>query len=279
MIKSALPWYLWSLVLGLLVLPSGAALDFSTAPEGIIIPYREQTLGGVVLGKIETIHVREGEVVESGAVLIELRDELQALEVERRKLAKDRSAALEFARNRMLVLREELESTQKLFEQSRSVSQEEINRKKLDYEMAVSELKQLEQEIGLAEIDYQMAQEELEQRRIRAPHAGIITEILVEEGEISRPGQPLVSLVSIHQCYVKCYLDPKQAESLEMGQQVGVVVPLASDTIQLPGQIDLIAPTVDAASGLRQIRVLFENPDRRVAPGLSAFLVLDPPTD
>lgn len=268
--------FLWFFPLVLLVQPGPAEVNLAGAPEGLIIPFREQTLGGVVLGKIDRVNVREGDPVEADAVLIELEDALQRLEVERRRLAMDRSAALNFARNRVAVLKEELESTRKLYDQSRSVSQEEINRKQLDYAMAVSELKQLEQDVGLAEIEYQMAQEELEQRRIRAPHAGVVTEVQVEAGEIARPGQPMVSLVSVRQCYLQCHLDPRRAETLEVGQKVQVVVPLATEKVILEGKIDLIAPTVDAASGLRQVRVLFDNPERRVAPGMSAFVILNP---
>lgn len=252
--------------------------DFSGAPEGLIEPLREQTLGAVVLGKLATVHVKEGDAVAAGEILLEMDTDLQELELERRRLAMDMGAELKFARLRASVLQEELESTQELFEKSRSVSREEINRKTLDYQMAVSELERLEQEAQLAKVEYEMAKKELEQRRIRAPHAGTITSIQIEEGEICRPGQPLISMVDISQCYLKCHVDPEVAESLHHGRQVTVVVPLATEWIRIPGMVDLIAPTVDAASGLRRIRILFENPDNRVSPGMAAYALLEDPT-
>lgn len=251
--------------------------DIAGAPEGLIIPLREQTLGAVVLGEIDTIHFQEGDRVEAGTLLLEMNTDLQELEVERRRLATDKTAELEFARTRVDVLNEELESTQKLYEKSRSVSREEINRKTLDYKMAVSELKRLQQDVELAEIEHAMAREELDQRRIRAPHTGILTEIMVEEGEICRPGQPLISMVDVSQCYLKCHLEPEQAESLEAGQPVTVVVPLASEQVVLPGVVDLIYPTVDAASGLRRVRILFDNPGARVSPGMAGYVLFEPP--
>lgn len=240
------------------------------SPEGLIVPSREQVLGAVVLGQVRTISFREGEYVEKDGILLEMENKTQQLEVDRRRLLMESEAELEFARIRAQILEEELEAAEQLLERTRSVSREEINQRRLDYMMALTEVQRLEREQELAVIDYQLAEEELEKRRLRAPHSGTITRILVEEGEICQPGQPLLEMMDIRHCYLECHLSPELVALLELGQPVTVVVTQAGNTVELPGTIDLIAPTIDAASGLRRVRVLFENSELKVAPGQTA---------
>lgn len=253
----------------------GTVAESTSQPEGLIVPFREVTLGAVVLGRIDEIHFREGDRVRAGDLLLEMDTAMQELEVERRDLVRQTQVELEIAHERVTTLRQELESTRELFEKSRSISQEEVNRKKLDYQTAVAEVERLKREQQLAEVAYRMAVEEMEQRRIHAPHDGTVSEILVEAGEICQPGQPLLEMVDSGRCYLEVHLDTSQTNRLERGREVRLAVPVDSGQRTVTGTVDLIFPTVDAASGLRKVRILFDNPDRAVTPGLTARVLLD----
>lgn len=252
--------------------------NLSGLPEGIVKPLRDQTLSAVVLGKIAHVNVQKGDSVEKGEVLIEMDRSLQDLELEHRRITMDNEAQLKIARERLEILKSELESTRELFEEARSISREEINRKLLDYQSAQGQVEELKRERRLAEVEYEITQEEIERRLIRAPHGGQITDVLVEEGEVYQPGQPLLEMVDASECYVECNLDADRVEKLELGQVVQIIVEMAGSRTVFEGEIRVISPVIDAASGLRNIRVYFDNSENRVAPGRNAYLVIGEPS-
>ena len=63
----------------------------------------------------------------------------------------------------------------------------------------------------------------LDECRITAPREGIVDEIFYEEGELARPGTPLVRLVDISEVTATFYLPNAELGAVRIGQRARVV--------------------------------------------------------
>jgi RND family efflux transporter MFP subunit len=138
--------------------------------------------------------------------------------------------------------------------------------------------------------------------RIRAPFDGLVTEKLVEPGNMASPGQPLVRVEDTRGFRVEVRIDESRAAALTVGQPAEVVLDAAPDTalsgtlsevsraVRTDDRTTLIKVTVPNAAGLRSgsfARVRFAGgearralavpPDAVVAQGqvTSVFVVQD----
>ena len=259
---------------GLLLSIAFGTLPLSAA-SGLIEPLQQATLAPTVVGRIQRVLVKEGDVVKAGQVLVELEQDLESLEVERRRLVAENKSEIEIARERAALLEKEWQATAKLREATRSVSQEELDKKQIEYKLARAETAQLEVREQIELLEYKIAQAQLERRLIRAPNDGVITRVHAQPGEISEVRQPLAALVNASSCYFVANLDPSIAGRLRPGGSARVRVDTAGSgsPFEATGTVDSMSPVVDSASGLRRVKILLPNRDGRLTPGLVSTLV------
>ena len=236
--------------------------------QGIVEPAdREVKVGSRVPGLVEKIHVKEGDRVQKGAVLIEL-----ASETERAAVAAAR-ADLEGAQARLAISSLTARRAEELAkdgaisrdERDRSVSQANIDRAGLD--QARSRLSE--------------AQARVSQLSIRAPSAGTILKLSVRAGEYYSPegGASLVTLGDISKVRVRLDIDERFIGSVFVGQP-GYVVVEAYER-RFPGRVVEIAqrmgrknqrtddPTERIDTKIREV-VLELDDARDLVPGLRA---------
>ena len=215
-------------------------------PTGIIEPFLDVTLSTSVPGIVTTRKFEEGNFVKEGAVILELDSNIEELEVERRKIVRDEK-------------RRDFEGTQRLFKTTKGMSKEEVDKKEAEYKVAA--------------VEYDMAVEQKHRRQLIAPSGGVITEILIEAGEACQAYQPLVRVVDSRRCYLITNVEGRQANRLRLDQKVMLEVDLGEGKVVVPGAIVFLSPVVDPASGLQRIKILFENKDGRIRPGLTGFML------
>jgi multidrug resistance efflux pump len=171
---------------------------------------------------------------------------IEELEVERRKIVRDEK-------------RRDFEGTQRLFKTTKGMSKEEVDKKEAEYKVAA--------------VEFDMAVEQKHRRQLIAPSGGVITEILIEAGEACQAYQPLVRVVDSRRCYLITNVEGRQANRLRLDQKVMLEVDLGEGKVVVPGAIVFLSPVVDPASGLQRIKILFENKDGRIRPGLTGFML------
>jgi RND family efflux transporter MFP subunit len=271
--RAALPRWLIGLMATTLAAEPLAALE----ARGLVQPEWEATLAATVLGRVDRIAVREGDVVESGAVLLELERRSEQIDAARRRIVLESTAELEAARARRDLLQRELEASRRLFESTRSVSQEEVDQKALAVRLAQSEVEQLEQREEIERLEYEYAEEQVRRRTIVAPHSGVVVEILPKLGEVCEPRQPLVRMIDATRVRVVLDVEGLRLPPVRVGERVPVYLEQPGGELRVQGTIDFVAPVIDAASGLRRMRVVVENADGRVLPGVTARVRLGAP--
>lgn len=211
--------------------------------RGLVEPYREVNLSSSVQTFITDMKVREGAIVESGELLVQLYARSEELELERIGFAVQRRAF-------------ENRGAQNLFA-DKLISEDEAMEKKI--------------ELQLAQLQYDIVEERLALRSLRAPISGVVVERLYEKGEMVAVGEPILRVVDIATVYVSVYMTVEDARGFPVGAPVRLTFAELEDEVdELQGSVDFIDPRVDPASGLLQVRIIADNPDRIVKPGLRA---------
>jgi RND family efflux transporter MFP subunit len=260
---------------------AGGALcaDQPSAPHqlvpGITEPVHDSLLSASVAGTVQVIHFKEGDAVEAGAVILELDKSLEDLEVARRRSVYESRAELEAAEHRAVVLQADYESTKRLYDRSQSVSHDEVEKKELEYKLAVGERDRLAAAKERERIELDIAREQLARRMITAPFAGVITDIRVDLGVACEPHQPVVRVVELKRLYFVADIVPALTAGLTPGCEVKLHIDVPTGQREVRGTVDYLAPVVDPGSGLRRVKVIFENPDAAIAPGAVGRLELD----
>ncbi len=227
--------------------------------EGVTRPYRETTLSAAAPGIIATLPVREGDVVKKGQVVVELRSEHEALEVKRRTLLYQNESELQSAAARVATAQSEYESTLKVFEATGSVSREELDRKKLQYDLAIAEQLLARMNKERERLEMAIAEEALERRRVRSPLDGVVAGILIEEGEGCEVRQPLIVVVDTRQLIFQVNLEARELARFAPGQSVAVEIEYSGGLRALDGVVEFVSPVVDRASGLGVLKVRVAN--------------------
>ena len=241
---------------------------------GIASATFDAALGISLPGLVKALRVQPGDRVRAGDVLLELEDSAEKLEVERRTLVSKDRTELEAAQKKRDTLKRDLEVTRTLFETSRSVSREELEKRELEFLLSEADVKRLEVAEAREEIELRMATDALDRRRVRAPADGIVTKRYVEKGEYVVAQQPVMRLVNIDECYFTCNVPADASRRFEKAETLPVEFGLPAGPLSVEGRIVYRAPVVDPASGLREIRLRFVNRDHAVSPGEKGFVIL-----
>lgn len=254
--------------------PAQAQKPLSSA--GVTEPFLSVTTSAAVAGNITRRLVKEGDFVKAGQILLELEKRQEELEVQRRKLVMDSKAELNGAKARVETLKADAESTRKLFEATKSVSKDDVAKKELEYKMAAAEVDRLEMTEAREIIEHDMAKETLRERTLISPLDGYVVELFREAGESCKAQDPLIRLVDTRQFYFVSNVEAKTAYHLKVGQPLRVDVEAGKTTTTFTGKISFVSPVVDPASGLMKVKVLCQNPDGKVRPGVAGTMYFNP---
>ena len=217
--------------------------------EGITHPVLDSTLGSPNDGVIGGRYFDEGDAVEKGQVIVELSTEIERLDVERRKVA-------------MSLSEKEWDRLKQLTAKTSSVSAERLETAEGNYQ--------------IAKADYELARARLKDRQVIAPFSGVIADFLEHEvGEGTKVGNPLIRLVDTSRILFVCNLPYDVAGHLQKGQELPVKGAFQDLEKVVTGEITFISPVVDAASGLLRIKVVIDNPEQQIKPGVMALVQIN----
>jgi RND family efflux transporter MFP subunit len=263
-------------ILAVFLLCAGVAAPSRAGEEGvrgITEPVGHATLSARVPGVIRVIRVREGGRVAAGDVILELDREQEELEVARRKLVWESRAELDSAAERVATFKMDLDATRRLFEQSQSVSRDEMEKKELEYKLAVAEHERLKVAEERERIEYEMAVEQLARRSLVSPLGGVVTKVHLEVGESCEPNTPLADVADASRFHFLAGVDAATGRGLAPGDAVRFVAE-GEEGPGVAGEILFVSPVLDPASGLQAIKAVFDNTDGGIRPGTSGRMVL-----
>jgi len=222
-----------------------ALKDFAAKLEltGSVEPVRSAQLASTAEGVVKKMLVREGDQVTAGTLLAAI----------------TRKGGVEALLDAL----------------SRELAQEEDNLQRLSTLVAVGALpaEQLEQaEITREKIRVQLinAREAARDFDLRAPWSGVVSRVLVKEGELVAPRTPLLEIYDPASLMIKAAVPERYAVAIAIGMAVVIKLDAYPGQV-LAGTIAQVFPVLDARLRSRTIQIALDQP-RVLLPGMFARL-------
>lgn len=226
-----------------------------------------------VAGTVQTVHFREGALVNRGDLLLTIDPAPYAADVERAE------AQVDAAQARQSYARSEYERARRLLDE-RAIAQREADER-------INAQREADANLRAARAALQTAQLSLSYTQVRAPVAGRVGRLEITAGNLvaAGPGAPvLTTLVSVSPIYASFDADEqivtRALKTLPLGpgaraqiDRIPVQMGTAgSADTSFTGKLQLVDNQVDAASGTVRVRAVFDNADGSLIPGQFARL-------
>jgi RND family efflux transporter MFP subunit len=217
---------------------------------------------------IENVHVRRGEAVRRGQLLVTL-----AAGPERAALALARSRAqmqgeLKAAVARMDIAQKKAQRADELFKQ-KFISENARDEARAELQLATEELRRVRETQQLNELEAQRAAEVVAMRSIRSPLDGLVVEVMLSPGEFGAITfkDPIMRLAEIDPLYVEVVLPVSQYGQVKPGQKA-TVMPEAPVGGRYNTTVTLVDKVIDAASGTFGVRLELPNRKLQIPAGV-----------
>ena len=110
---------------------------------------------------------------------------------------------------------------------------------------------------------------------LHAPQAGVVTTLDVREGQRVTAGQTLMTVNGLSTVWVEAALPQAAAGTVRKGTPVVVAVD-ALPGRSFHGTVETLLPDVDAVTRTQRARIVLDNPDGVLSPGMFATVQLHP---
>ena len=205
----------------------------------VVEPNRIVTVSSEVSGRIERIPLEEGNKVSAGDLLIQLNTDLILPEFESAKAQVERDQ-IEF--ERITNLAKENAATQR--ELDNATSQLAISKARLEGIRA-----------------------RLERTSIFAPTAGVLNNLLVEEGEYVDPGNPVAQVVDTDTVKVVVEIPERDIAFFSLGDKAEIFVNIKGEDERLEGIVTFISELADPKTRSTRAEITLNNEQRLLRSG------------
>jgi RND family efflux transporter MFP subunit len=231
--------------------PSAGGLEAT----GSVDAARRASPGTILAGRVTAILKREGQRVRRGELLARVESGDVAARVAQAEAAVVAARAAEDNARRM---RERLE---------RLVPKQAASPRSLEEAVAVHEAALAN--LHAAEEGVLAARVMLSYGQIASPFDGVVVRRLVEEGDTAAPGMPMFVVEDTSSMKVEVSVPESASRGLKPGASAVVVVD-GSDAVPRDATLSEILPAADPATRTVTARVLLDNADAALRPGMFA---------
>ncbi|MBZ0068890.1 MAG: efflux RND transporter periplasmic adaptor subunit [Thiobacillus sp.] len=231
-----------------------------TRYAGEVRARHETDLAFRVAGRVQTRTVEVGTQVKAGQVIATLDPQDYALAVNAAQ------AQLTAAEADARLAQQDLQRFTELRTQN-FISQAELDRRRATIDAASARVRQLR-----AEAARQGNQQAY--TRLTVPHAGVITAITFESGQVVEAGQPVVQLAHTGEREVRIDVPENALETLRGARKLNIRL-WSMPGVNYAGRLRELSPMADAASRTYGARVSFLQPDAAVKLGMTATVDVD----
>ncbi len=249
-------------------------------------------VGSEITGVIAVRHVREGDAVKAGDLLLELRDDEQLARLREAEAALQQlidssrpqaQATLREAENNLEQAERELQRRETLFERKLLASEplEQARRAALTARVvrdrarfAASAVVEGGSEDQVLRQRLEAARANLAKTRIHAQVDGIVQTREVEPGDLVQPGRTLLTIARSGSSEILLPLDEKNLAPIELGQAARIIADAYPDRV-LPARVSFIAPSVDTARGTIDVHLDLLEPADFLRQGMTVSVNIE----
>lgn len=241
----------------------------------------EATLAADQPGVLAVVKPDEGQPVEKGELLVELRAEILKAALAVAEKEADTDVNLRFAEAQLKVSQAELD---KAMDANRrvigTVPLVELDRLRFTRDRAMLQIEQAEHELELNRLRVKEAEARVQALQIKAPFDGIVTEVQKSVGEAVAQGDPILQLVNTETVQVGGTLPTQDAKKLKPGHKVRVRLQSKKSDKEAKwydGELKFVAPTAGTIRGRLRVWAEVPNADKELLPGLMGTMVITVP--
>lgn len=220
-----------------------------------------------VSGYLDKVAFKDGADVKAGDLLFVIDDRIFQAEVARA------AAAVEQAKARLARLEKQATRAEELF-QKKVISEEDYDLNRFDRDEALASL-------DAATAQHDLAKLNVDFTKITAPSDGRISRRLVDPGNLVRADDtPLATIVSADPIHAYFDIDERTVLRLRRLAQEGKIKASRDARVEVQisladeqehrhmGVVDFEDNQIDSATGTLRVRLLIDNPNRLLSPGL-----------
>jgi len=234
---------------------NSSSISFS----GEVVASQASTLKTKLAGNIKKILVDVGDVVQNNQLLIQIdSDDLNA----QRQQAQ---AGINQAQKNFEIAQKDLKRFERLKE-SNSISEKELEQIQLQFEAAQSGLESAKQQLN--QVNAMMSY-----TQIRAPFSGVISNKMIQAGDMAMPGMPLLSISSAEKLEVKSNVSEAQITQLSKNQNIKIQVPSLEETFK--GKISEISNSSLGNGSQYFVKTSFDALPENVLSGMYAQILVE----
>jgi RND family efflux transporter MFP subunit len=243
-------------------LRSAAGQSNETSLDGVVEAVRQTRLSTQVAGAIVALQVKAGDRVKAGQELLRI----DASAAQQGVAAS--ASQVEAAQAQLKVAASEL-ARQRQLHQKQYISQAALERSQAQWEAAQAQVNALQAQTRVAQAQSGFF-------LLKAPYAGVVSEVAVTLGDMALPGRPLLTLHDPSALRVTAAVPQALLGSLSsrLDQVRYEINGLAGSAARLqPASVELL-PTIDAASHTAQIRLALPPAGAAGATGAASTTVM-----
>lgn len=262
------------------------SLVSTVTASGKIEPTRKVDISADITGRIIELPVEEGDWVQRSDLLVRIDPSQYEAAVARARagLSSSEASAIQSRANRDQARRALDRAEQLRLMDSTLVSDEQLEQARTSFDVADAVATSAQHQVEQARAALQEAQEQLAKTILRAPMAGQVTRLAVEEGEVAVPGTfsrdvgLLLTVSDLSVIQVTVNVDETDVVRLQLGDSTDVEIDAYPDT-SFMGRVTRIGQSAIqmAAAGAAgeqavdyEVEITLDNPPGDIRPDLSA---------
>jgi HlyD family secretion protein len=249
-------------------------------------------IGSELTGTLKARHVREGDRVKPGDLLLELVDTEQQARVREAEAAlqqlagssrRQAQAALAEAEANLAQAERERERRETLRERNLIPDEqvEQARRSELSARMVRDRAALQAKALAAGGTEEQVLQQrlaaaraQLARTRVVSPVSGTVQTRNVEPGDLVQPGRTLLEISTADAREIVVQVDEKNMARLAVGQPARIIADAYPDDV-LPARITFIAPAVDASRGTIDVHLNIDNSGSRLKQGMTVSATME----
>jgi RND family efflux transporter MFP subunit len=237
--------------------------------SGVAAAGKDSALSFKVSGTLQKIYVRVGDLVETDQLLAQLDDTDFKVDADG-AVANLRSseANAKGAETNVNTTRSNYARVERLYE-SGGVSLSEFERAKGDFKTAQAQLQAAYSQITTAQTSLAAAENQLAYTRLKAPFAGVINNIPLEENEVVPSGSQVMAISDLKSPEVKVNLSDLYISKVQPEMPVAIMFPALGKDAAFSGQVTEISYSATDSSTY-PVTIRIANPSEALRPGMAA---------
>ena len=250
-------------------------LDRTLSYNGVLSPANTVHLASMIPGEVLELPVQIGDEVSKD-------DLIYVLDKENVKRAsRNANLSYEAAEHQVRSMEDQNALAVKSFERMKALYENPNGSaiSKAQYEQAELQasragVEAAKVQLSQAKIAVEQSQDQVADADLKSPISGVISALNVEVGQTIGQGQHIADVINMDEVYVDIQVAENVIGSLSEGDIIDGRVPAVSSEL-ISGKVDWVSPAADLKTRLFPVRIVFDNENHEIKPGMFVDIKLN----